>query len=1038
MLAESILQRLEAEFDSPPETIRAVAGLLDEGASPEFIALYRRDETGDPGEERVVALAERLRSLQEIESRRETLLQFLEMPVGEGMTAPPEGLRDLISGTVDQEVLDDVDHALRPAEHKSENRVRELGLGDLFDRIARHELGDDDARSLASELARDEDGVRSADEVLAQIVLALGERYGEDPVIRQRIRAELSRGILKAGPKGGSRARGTAPVAEVEAVAPAGDPATDPASGAPETPSAGDAVTEGGDAASRLESAESTAEPGSDPAPQDAGPATPAAGSEFVGASESDSTAEAGSVGVSAAGEDAPEPPAAEQAAADQVAADQAAAGQAAAGQAAAGQAAEALAEPAPAADPDRTEHREPTEPRRERRERKGSDKKRQGGGRYADLLDLEEPVRRIPANRMLALRRAEREGILELRLVLPAGRELELFRERFSPDVAPDSQLGRFLDLLYGHAYDQHVHRACEQSVRHKLKEKADRETVRAFARSLRAQLMTPVLNDAPVAAARVSGKSAWFCALDAAGTPTHRLTMPVPDTDEGRVQLHDAVREAIQEAGSAAIAIPHGRRERAAMRMVKAAIAGIEGEKPLVVPVDETASIVWATSASARKRHSQADNGLRTTLSLARRLRDPLFELIRVEPRGLGLGQHFTEVHQGLLKRQLDATASSCLAHIGIDVNRADPSVLARLPGVSQSLAKAITQARSKNGPYTSLEKLREVEGIDEATWRHVVGFLRIHGGEEPLDATPIHPEDYPLARRIAERAGVAPEALPEHDLGRLEAADYDATEIPRRFVQVVQALRAGAGDPRGKIESFQNEGIAKFEDLAVDRQLRGRVTNLAEFGAFIDLGVGQDGLIHLSQIPGSRLKDPDRILKVGEILTVWVVSLDPKGHKIGLSMMKPRHLAEGRSATLGERMGDGNRRGRGRGRGPGRGRGRDEGPEVQTRAARVPEGRRGQRRGPKPKTSGNSSEGAAGLFEGRREGPRERRGRGGPDKPRVMTFESERANEESRGHKGELRSLSSLRNLLGGGSGPGPSEPPKDGGATPPQES
>src|SRR5690606_3968207 len=204
------------------------------------------------------------------------------------------------------------------------------------------------------------------------------------------------------------------------------------------------------------------------------------------------------------------------------------------------------------------------------------------------------------------------------------------------------------------------------------------------------------------------------------------------------------------------AAIAIPHGRREESARSTTLGALEKLGDAAPMLVPVDETASVVWATSATAKRRLASSDTGMRATLRLARRLRDPLHELLRVEPRGLGLGHNLTEVHQGLLNRQLETVIASTLGRVGVDLNRADQGLLARLPGVSRELAKAIVQHRSEHGPFPTITALRGVEGVDEADWVYTAGFLRIHGGEEPLDATPIHPEDYDFVRELAAQAG------------------------------------------------------------------------------------------------------------------------------------------------------------------------------------------------------------------------------------------------------------------------------------------
>ncbi|MEO0480180.1 MAG: Tex-like N-terminal domain-containing protein [Planctomycetota bacterium] len=1094
MVPEPILRRLEAEFDSPPESIRATAELLFDGATPEFVALFRRDESGDLGEERILAISERLSLLRELDTRRTTIVEHAEQAhANAGEERPPalsmDELRSLLDHSVDQDLYDDVEHFLRPHEHKAEAAAHALGLDPLLERILTFDLGDKSLADHANEFVDASKNLNTSDEVLGQVILALAERFGEDPRLRATVRQELGRGILEAKPTGkvaaaasASRSETSKPAKSRSSEAPTGEStgADSPNEDAPtEDPRIEVAPTEppmsegSADATQPAESPADSSEQETTPAPeQNSGDEDSAAKNPGGEAAANDAPAEASSsAGSQAEGEEEEEEeaassdssngatpdagaqspgtpsaeipskeiPSAEAQSTEAPSAEapsaeaQSAEGPSSDASSAAtldteglspeasnpeGSSAEDPSGPAPAGEAPAAASR-PAEPAQKKKPREKSRSKKkgksQGHGRYAELMGLEEPVRRIPANRMLALRRAERDGALTLRLKLEPGKELELFRRRFSKDVDTNSQIGQFLDLVYGHAYDRFVHPSCEKVVRQRAKEKADRETVRSFARSLRAQLMSPGLPESVCAALRVSGKSAWYVTLGPDGTPRRKLNPNVPTDEEGRGQLAQAIADAIKEDAPKGLAIPHGKRERAAARLADDVLARLEPEqRPIIVPLDQTASVVWATSANARRRHQNSDNGMRTTLSLARRLRDPLLELIRVEPRGLGLGQNLVDVHQGLLRRQLDQTASTCLARIGVDVNRSDQGLLARLPGVSQHLAKAIVQHRSNHGPFTTLKGLQEIVDLDEPTWRHIVGFLRIHGGQEVLDATTIHPDDYDIVSHIAGREGCTSDELFGRQIPRVTPEECGPDVGLKRLLDILDALRRGTTDPRGVIEDLNNEGVKTFADLRVDQPLRGRVTNLAEFGAFVDLGIGQDGLIHLSQIPGAKLRDPERLLRVGEVVTVYVVQLDERAKKIGLSMFQPRHVAEGRAPTLGERMGQGgSRRGGGGGRGRGRGRDRDRDENAaQTRAARVPEGRRGtMRRGPKPK----HAEGGGGGFGGDRDDRRSGGRRGPKGAPRVITVESEQESKEVRGHKGELRSLSSLKGLL-----------------------
>ncbi|MHC5063408.1 MAG: helix-hairpin-helix domain-containing protein [Planctomycetota bacterium] len=830
MESEAILQRLEAEFDTPPEHIRAIVDLLEAGASALFIAHYRRDETGDTGEARTEAIAERLAFLKELEGRKPGIRELAQ-----GREAELGNLAANLDQCFDQELLDELDHYLRPHEHTADARVAELGLTELVDAIRKNQLGDKTPLSAAAGYISEERGLPSEDAVLEAVAMALAERWGENPELLKQARNELSRGILKA-----------------------------------------------------------TA----------AAPGTKAA-------------------------------------------------------------------------------------------------------KRYQDFFDFQEPVRSISPSRMLALRKAEREGIIKVHLHLPEGRELELYRQRFSPDVDPSSPTGQLLDLIYKHSYESQVRPNCEAIVRLKIKEKADRETVRSFGRSLRAQLLAPPLGPKKCMALRASSKNLWMVILGEDGSTVLKETAALGD-EEKHKKATERIGELVREHLPAMVAVPHNRRDEQGVALLKEALKGLEegGQRPGLILVDETPSLVYATSPAGRRRMPGVETGMRTAINLAQRLRDPLPELVRIEPRGLGLGHNLTEVHQGMLNRMLEAVVSSCVGYVGVDVNKASADFMSRLPGMERDWAKKIVEHRNKNGSFKTLQELHETKLLDDDQFRHLAGFMRIYGGSEALDATCIHPEDYPIVARIAELKGKPVAELFGDNHRDVNLNDVVSEHWGRmRVLDVLTELAGGGRDIRGQLNDSRNENIESYADLKLDQRLRGRITNLTEFGAFVDLGVGHHGLIHMSQIPGSRLRNPARSLRVGEVVTVYVVGLNEKDKRIALSMHKPRHLAEGRQPTVGERMGR---------QGGGRGRGRREEPQVFSRAARAPEGRRGGRPGrkPRPKSKGDDYGMAETGDPLQRRGPK---GGRGPKQPRVITVESERQEEESRGHKGELRSLAGLRALL-----------------------
>ncbi len=659
------------------------------------------------------------------------------------------------------------------------------------------------------------------------------------------------------------------------------------------------------------------------------------------------------------------------------------------------------------------------------------------GAERYQQFFDFQEPIGRIAAGRMLALRRAEREGILKLELGLPENQHREVLRSMHGQDLAEGTTLRDFYDMVFDHAWQNGLREGCGRDVRRRLKEKADREAVRTYARNLRSQLLSPPLGHKKVLALRSSSKTIWLALLGEDGSVQQHKTLH-SDSDEQRQAALAEVAALIEAEKPAAIALPHGKRQVGTEKFLEQlrAAAG-QNTLPMLVPVDEAASAIFATSPTGRRAMPGVEVGVRTAISLGRRLQDPLRELLRMEFRTLGLGQTLDDVHQGMLTRELDAVVSACVAAVGVDLNTADADLLALVPGIGAERAKAILEHKKRIGGFQTRAQLAEVPGFDAPIVRHIAGFLTIYGGSEPLDRTEVHPDDYEIARAAAAKKGCTVEELFGKDLRDIDLDALTGPDLDRgRVIGVLQGLRAAGHDVRGELTATGNPGILTIADLRSDLELRGRVANLTEFGAFVDLGIGQDGLIHISQIPGYRLRDPNQMLRVGEVVQVWVAHVDLETRKISLTMHKPRHLQEGRQPTLGERLEQGQQR---RER-PARRREREPQQPVFSRAARAPETRRGRNRSSPltpdgkpdaerfgPSESGQPAAarhgggdrggrggGERGGFGGRDRGERgERRGR--PGDPRVITVDSEREVVEQKGPKGELTSLAGLRALL-----------------------
>ena len=847
MASEATLDRLFAEFDSPPDSIRAVVGLLEEQASPAFLARYWRWSIGSLTEDRVQGIAERLHTLEELEQRKVSIRQQAEE-----RGSWTEELAATVGDSVDQDLIDDLYQSMRPRRRGPAMQMEEKGLGPLAMAIQHRQLGEQSLQDVAQQYVSEENGLPSVEAVLEGALLILSDKISHDSKTRARCRDELRRGVLKAK-------------------------AVDPTKGA----------------------------------------------------------------------------------------------------------------------------------------------------ARYQDFFDFAEPIQRIPTGRMLALRRAEREGILKLQLTLTEDRHRAILRELHSSDIAAGSPLQQYYDVVFDHAWHS-LQEICGRDVRRRIKEKADREAVRTYSRNLRSQLLAPPLGHKKVLALRASGKGSWGVLLAEDGSVAQYKTLPL-QTDEQKSGALDWLVELIQTEQPEAIAVPHGRRQGATEKVVAKLRERLE-KIPMVVPVDEAASTIFASGNAGKKAMPGIEVGVRTTISLGRRLQDPLLELVRMDVRALGLG-HVDDVHQGMLHRELAHAVSSCLAAVGIDLNTCDKSLLEQLPGLGSEQAQALLEARRKSGGFKTRAELAAIEKLGATTVRNIAGFLRVYGGDEALDATPLHPDDYPIVRAIAEQRGVAPTELFGANLRDVDAgALANEATSKDRVIGVLQQLRHAGDDARGELVATDNEGLNSFADLHADRELRGRVTSLTEFGAFVDMGIGQDGLVHVSQIPAQRLRDPNQTLRTGEVVTVWVLNVDNEKRKIALSMMKPRHLQEGRLPTIGERMAlQQGRRPRRQGEGDGGG---DQRPRRGAPARSGPggPGRSGPgRSGPGRSGPGRSGPGRSGPGDrGGRDrdhgyggGGRDRGGRDhGPREQRVYTVEPGHELGIQRTKKGELTSLSNLGALFGGG--------------------
>ena len=524
---------------------------------------------------------------------------------------------------------------------------------------------------------------------------------------------------------------------------------------------------------------------------------------------------------------------------------------------------------------------------------------KEEEGAKFSDYFSAAEPVRSVPSHRTLALLRGRNEGVLRLSVVLPeedlpAGVRPEPER-RIATHVGIENR-GRPADawlietVRWAWRFKLAIH--LELDIEQRLREAAEAEAIRVFGRNLRdlllaapaGQRVTMGLDPGIRTGVKVAVVSGTGRLLETATVYPHE-----PRNDwEGALRTLAALaaKHRVQ-----LVAIGNGTASRETDRLAADLIARFPEAGLTKVVVSEAGASVYSASPLASEEFPDIDVSLRGAISIARRLQDPLAELVRIEPKAIGVGQYQHDVSQVQLARTLDAIVEDCVNAVGADVNTASAPLLARISGLSESLARHIVAFRDEHGPFRDRQQLLRVPRIGERTFQQAAGFLRIMNGDNPLDASAVHPEAYPVVEKIAARTGLAPgDLIGQSDrLRRLRPEDFADTRFGAPTVRdILKELEKPGRDPRPEFRTAAfKEGVTGLTDLQPGMVLEGVVTNVANFGAFVDIGVHQDGLVHVSQLADRFVQDPRDVVKAGQIVRVRVVEVDLKRKRIALTM-------------------------------------------------------------------------------------------------------------------------------------------------------
>ena len=518
-------------------------------------------------------------------------------------------------------------------------------------------------------------------------------------------------------------------------------------------------------------------------------------------------------------------------------------------------------------------------------------------GAKFQDYFDHQELLKNVPSHRALAMFRGRNEGILQLSLNADPDAE-EGSRQSYCEEIIRD-----YLDVRFtGQSADKwreqviawtwkiKVSLHLETELMASLREKAEEEAIDVFARNLTALLMA-----APAGAKSTMGLDPGLrtgvkvAVVDNTGKLLDTTTIYPHTGREAEAQV--AIFSLIRKHNVELIAIGNGTASRETERFAKEVIKEIKENKPQTVVVSEAGASVYSASEFAANEFPNLDVSLRGAVSIARRLQDPLAELVKIEPKAIGVGQYQHDVNQTQLARKLDAVVEDCVNAVGVDLNTASAPLLARVAGMTKTLAQNIVEYRDENGRFESRSELKKVPRLGPKAFEQCAGFMRIAGGKNPLDASGVHPEAYPVVEKILQATAQSIQDLMGNSgvVRQLDAKQFIDEQFGLPTVQdIFKELEKPGRDPRGEFKTAVfAEGVEEITDLKSGMILEGTVTNVTNFGAFVDIGVHQDGLVHISSLSDKFVEDPHQVVKTGNIVKVKVLDVDVPRKRIALTM-------------------------------------------------------------------------------------------------------------------------------------------------------
>lgn len=516
-----------------------------------------------------------------------------------------------------------------------------------------------------------------------------------------------------------------------------------------------------------------------------------------------------------------------------------------------------------------------------------GTKKETEEAAKFADYFDFSEPLKRCSGNRFLAIRRGENEGILRVKISIDSEETIDRLKRHYVKD---HGECGKLVGEAVEDAYKRLIEPSIENEFAATGKEKADEEAIQVFTENLRQLLLSAPLGQQRVMAVDPGIRTGCkVVCLDAQGNLLHHdVVYPFPPKGN-KEEAKERFKQIADRYKVEAIAIGNGTASRETNDIIRET-SFRQGKVPVYVVSEDGASI-YSASKTARDEFPDHDVTVRGAVSIGRRLMDPLAELVKIDPKSIGVGQYQHDVDQSKLKKSLDVTVESCVNLVGVNINTASHHLLTYISGLGPTLAKNIVDYRKENGAFTSRSQLKKVPRLGQAAFIQCAGFMRIADAKNPLDNSAVHPESYPIVEKMAKDCGCGVSDLINNTkiLQQIDLNRYVTDEVGLpTLTDIIKELEKPGRDPREQIEEFSfDNSVHTVADLKVGMLLPGIVTNITKFGAFVDIGVHQDGLVHISQLADKYVADPNEVVKLHQHVQVRVIEIDERRNRISLSM-------------------------------------------------------------------------------------------------------------------------------------------------------